>query len=301
MEDKDELVKKNNNKFLISIVILIILGIVLALVVPVVIKGFNKEEVNKSSDKVEELDEKEENNNNVNDDTTNDDNNTEETEEGEKNNNNNPGNETSTDVEYSDSVKSMSEFDTAEALLELVKLPTYGGIDEDVYKNGNITFDKMSDHYKFTLASKLIKGDLKYIEEKDMKIAFNNLYGKNKYKSVPNVVIGCIPYTYDNVNKRYVTEVMGCGGTSSFSVNELVLKSYTENGVYKIVTVVSYEDAGVFYKDLNLKNIISNTATFDIQTYMKNNSLNLEQYTYSFETENGNYIYKGSLRTNNFK
>ena len=197
-------------------------------------------------------------------------------------------------------IKKLSEF-TPQELVELVQLPTYGSVDEIVYVDGGISFENMSDSYKFSLAVKLIENENSYYDEGEIKTAFENLFGKNTYKVVSDITIGCMPHKYDSVNKRYVPQIFGCGGDSTFGVHQEIYNVKSEGGVYKITTLVVYSNHDGYYKDAKTTNLISKDDNFDLKSYMNNNKDLIEQYTYTFNIVDGNYIYKGVSRTNNYK
>lgn len=296
---KEELLEKNVSKkniILIFVIIVGIIGIVAALFLP---KMFENE--NNVVD-IEEMEEE-----NSDDEQLNTDNDENEQEES--------SDEVVTEDDYIDEtddtevddenyipskIKKLSEF-TPQELVELVQLPTYGGVDEIVYVDGGVSFEKMSDYYKFSLAVKLIENENSYYDEGEIKTAFENLFGKNTYKLVSDITIGCMPHKYDSVNKRYIPQTFGCGGASTFAVHQEIYNVKSEGGVYKITTLVVYSNHDGYYKDAKTTKLISKDDNFDIKSYMNNNKDFIEQYTYTFNIVDGNYIYKGVSRTNNYK
>lgn len=203
------------------------------------------------------------------------------------------------------------------ALIEQVHNPSQP-IDEVIYKNGGAKVSEMSQEYKFAIATNnknlsltamtpTPEGYTAYISEKDVKAAYEKLFGLGTYKATTSFNFGCAPMTYDNVNARYVTNVTDCGNAiTPTSVSEEVIEATkSEKNLTVVTAVVFYDSAsGKLYKDANLTEEIQitngTTLTEDqLSQYTIENANSLQQYRYTFNVgTDGFYYYDSAERIN---
>ena len=203
------------------------------------------------------------------------------------------------------------------ALIQQVHNPAEK-FDTLIYENGGSTVEDMSDEYKFAIATNTkdvnitainpadTEGNTGYIDEKDVKDAYERLFGPGTYHEINSFKYGCADMSYDATNRRYVTSSQGCGlALIPVETYEEIISAQKTNDTLTVVTAVAYYDssAGKLYKDSNLTEDTSQTTNTnlteeEIQNYITSYKDNLKQYTYTFQMGNdGFYYYVGVERT----
>lgn len=187
----------------------------------------------------------------------------------------------------------------------------YNGIDTNVFNYEKRSVSEMSDEEKSSLAANIYSSSVNKIysgysiDEEDVKDAFEVLFGIGSYNQMSTIKYGCTVLNYDVNNKRYYTESPDCGGTSSGSFYEKIIKAVRYSDRIEITTAYVFIDAidNNFYKDINCSTVVGNyttTAENEKSTFIDNNKDNLQQNTYTFKMDdNGFYYYIGFERTNN--
>lgn len=188
------------------------------------------------------------------------------------------------------------------------------GGDKVIYEQGGSTVDSMTTAYRFDLASNgfldkitsytqpTAEGYYAEIKEKIVQEEYEKLFGPNTYQAVATMTAGCNEFTYDPAGKRYVTKSYGCGGTSSFSSHEEIIKAVKYENRIEIISAAVYADGETnsIYKHYNRTGKLATLpkTSQEITTYIKTNKDNLEQYTYTFKlNKDGFYYYSQVKRT----
>ncbi len=203
------------------------------------------------------------------------------------------------------------------ALIQQVHNPAEK-FDKLIYENGGSKVEDMSDEYKFAIATNTkgvqltpispadSEGNVGYVDEEDVKEAYERLFGSGTYHNINSFTLGCASMSYDSVNSRYVTTVDGCGvAISPIDVYEEIINAQKENDTLTVVTAVAFYDSstGKLYKDVDLTDEVSFTTSTssteeDIRGYVNSYQDSLAQYTYTFQMGNdGFYYYVGVERT----
>ena len=188
-------------------------------------------------------------------------------------------------------------------------------IDLFIFRDGGGKISAMSEEYKFALASNLMP-DLTpantgsyagYINEDDVKNAYESLFGTGTYHETKSFKLRCNQMTYDISNRIYTTNVLDCGNpTTPLSLIEEVTSAIKTKDTLTIKTAVVFYDASQnkMFKDYTtkeeLKLTTSETLTEEtIKNYITSNTTSLQQYTYTFKIgTDGFYYYQGVERTN---
>lgn len=190
--------------------------------------------------------------------------------------------------------------------------------DTFIYQNGGGMVEDMAEEYKFAIATNTkdvqltpispadSEGNVGYVDEEDVKEAYERLFGSGTYHNINSFTLGCASMSYDSVNSRYVTTVDGCGvAISPVDVYEEIINAQKENDTLTVVTAVAFYDSstGKLYKDVDLTDEVSFTTSTssteeDIRGYVNSYQDSLTQYTYTFQMGNdGFYYYVGVERT----
>ncbi len=199
-------------------------------------------------------------------------------------------------------------------LIETVHNPSEA-IDTLIFKDGGSKVSAMSEEYKFAIASNLMKeltiepgaGYAAYIEESDVKDAYERLFGTGTYHEINSFKLGCSDVTYNISLRRYTATTADCGvATTPLTLTEEVISSIKTKDKLTVQTAVVFYDASQnkLFKDMNLTQELTlgneETLTEDIiKTYVNDNASSLQQYTYTFKIgTDGFYYYEGVERTN---
>lgn len=192
----------------------------------------------------------------------------------------------------------------------------YIGADTEIYKYQKRSVSEMDDFYKTRLAANIYQKDIvkigggnDYIEEADVKNAYEILFGEGTYKRMDKIAYSCDGMNYSDAEKRYVNSGMGCGGTSSGAAHEEIIEAFKYNDRIEIVMASVFTNAadGNFYYyetdkvvgTYTSKDRHSEAFKNEVTTFIKNNKDKLIQYTFTFKQDkNGFYYYTGFERTN---
>lgn len=129
--------------------------------------------------------------------------------------------------------------------------------------------------------------ELYYLEDKDVKIIYDNIFNES-YDSINHTDIdSCPTYYYDSKNKVYY-EVPNCGGTPGLSNVFNYAYKYTNIGnnyyVYTAATRSEYDT-----NNSNIINIYKSQSKKDIYvSYNENNNAEIDEYT-KFKIDSTNY------------
>ena len=196
----------------------------------------------------------------------------------------------------------------------------YIGVDKEVYEYEKKSVSEMSDLQKTSLASNIYRKDViqigvdsLYIEEENVKIAYELVFGEGSYTQMSSIAYDCGTMSYDDSNQRYVLNSIGCGGASSIAVHDEVVEAIKYNDRIEIIaaSVATKNMDGNFYKSHTSDEVVGNYTTTantvethqvyqnEITAFIKNNKDKLQQYTYTFKIDDkGFYYYTGFERTN---
>lgn len=232
-----------------------------------------------------------------------------------------PGLTKNNTTEEKEDTPSITEIDVddanVKALIRQVHNPAEQ-FDTFIYQNGGGMVEDMTEEYKFAIATNTkdvqltpispadSEGNVGYVDEEDIKEAYERLFGSGTYRNINSFTLGCASMSYDSVNSRYVTSVDGCGvAISPVNVYEEIINAQKENDMLTVVTAVAFYDSstGKLYKDVDLTDEVSFTTSTssteeDIRGYVNSYQDSLTQYTYTFQMGNdGFYYYAGVERT----
>lgn len=174
------------------------------------------------------------------------------------------------------------------------------GINTDLYKVSNINVDNMSDDYKRALVAqeaygKKIDGNITFTEEAFQK-ASNILFGSTVHLDDISMTNICPNIIYDSANQVYRQQLgTSCNITCNpFKTIRYVIKAeQTDKNIYIYVAVVNFDEVSRKVYNVNDNNSVIQGIdgnTFDISVdYEKVNNY---KYTYNYDSENNNYIFK---------
>lgn len=186
------------------------------------------------------------------------------------------------------------------------------GCDRNIFGNDKLLVSDMDDEYKSNIASHIFSKDVvnypygaedgitAVIAEKDVKRAYDIIFGPGVYNKPLKIVEGCNNFTYDADNKRYISKGYGCGGTSSFvTVEEIIsIKKYSDR--LEVVSAVAFTTPDGVFRDYAGREKISDISEeVEVDSnYVLENKDKLMQYTYTYKiSESGFYHYFGVERT----
>ena len=202
------------------------------------------------------------------------------------------------------------------------------GPETSIYKDGGYKVSEMTLDEKFSLLSSQwfnkiethpdyvmqTNEQITELSEETLKNLYEKTFGPNTYKSVDSITdsMNCLTLTYDEIYQRYITkEEGGCGGSSTFSTYEKIIKVTKYNNRIEILSAVVYLDgmSQQMYKDYNKttslgallvnENITNNSEEREkaYNKYIEENKDKLEQYKYIYKlNEDGFYYLMGVER-----
>ncbi len=196
------------------------------------------------------------------------------------------------------------------------------GIDENVYNSSELKVSDMTEDYKMGLAYNIFKKDIntknegtytiENVSEEKVKAAYETVFGSNTYKKVAEFKLYCANFKYNESQKIYEAVTGGCGGTSGFGKVDTILSATKYENRLEIVSGVVFIDAetSAMYKDYGKKtkikdltedemtNTLGNTWETKFSKYIKENSNDVAQYTYTYNiNSDGSYSYTGVKNT----
>ena len=162
--------------------------------------------------------------------------------------------------------------------------------------------NEMSDEYKGIIAANnfidkiVMTGSGAEVDEKDVEYAYNSIFGVGAYASGQKIYVSCGNWVYDPSQKKYTTTSYGCGGTSRQLYHEVVINAEKNSNQIKITTASAFVDGNddtITSGGLSgtVESIIGSSNYDDIDPYIKSHPEKFEQYVYTFEKQDYNYIY----------
>lgn len=192
-------------------------------------------------------------------------------------------------------------------------------VDQNIYGNESFNVSQMDDNYKMALAANKFGEQIVYtdqavnggyknqIEEAKVKVAYEQIFGPNTYKTLNSFTLleSCGSYTYDSSTKMYVNITEGCGGTTGFISHENIIKATQFKDRIEIIGAVVFYDksSNTLYKDYLKKDAITKSDHMmnkeELESYVNEHQAFLQQYTYTYRlNEDGSYYYSSVKRTN---
>ena len=190
---------------------------------------------------------------------------------------------------------------------ELINRIDYCGIDNELYKKSTTTVDTLDKNYINKLVAKEANG--KSIER-------NISFTKDQFDNAINILFGqgvnlenknienCPNIIYDSANMRYYSDTNECISpcTDNGNVRHIVKAEKTSENIFITVAVANYDNIGKKVSNINDANSVVqgvDGTTFDIsKDYEKVNNY---KYTFNYDKENNNYIFKSIELVKNTK
>ena len=199
------------------------------------------------------------------------------------------------------------------------------GVSSHIYQDGGYKVSEMSMEDKMRLLSRqwypLVERysvgtspnltTTFYLDEDTLKDIYERTFGPNTYSHTNQISDGCMTLTYDAAQKRYsYVGPYGCGGTTTFSVHEKIIKVTKYSDRIEIISAVVYLDgmSNQMYKDYNKttslgellidENTVNNKEEREntYNKYIEDNKDNLEQYTYTYILNKDGFYYLDSVK-----
>ena len=177
-----------------------------------------------------------------------------------------------------------------------------------VFEYSKRSVSEMSDYEKSSLAANIYSSNAyplspgEAIDEKDVKHAYELVFGEGTYKTMDSISYTCGSIYYNPSTKRYEHHAAGgCGGTSVSFIKEAIIKATRYEDRIEIVAanVLVHYVYNTYSKDGQvLGTFADRPSEEEIINFIRNNSDKLQQYTYTFKLGNdGFYYYTGFERT----
>ena len=181
---------------------------------------------------------------------------------------------------------------------ELINRIDYCGIDSDLYKKSTTTVDTLDKNYISKLVAKEANGkkinnSISFTKD-EFDNAINILFGKGVNISNSNIE-NCPNIIYDSANEKYYSDTNQCTPIciDNGNVRHIVKAEKTSTNIFITVAVANYDNIGKKVSNINdLNSVIKGIdgTTFDIsKDYEKVNNY---KYTFNYDKENNNYIFK---------
>lgn len=177
----------------------------------------------------------------------------------------------------------------------------YCGINPDLYKKSKLTVENMDPNYIKALVAKeaygkKIDGNISFTKE-EYEQAINTVFGSNVTVAVESLVSTCPSIIYDSANQVFrqngdsSTCNKICGTTKTLRYN--VKAEKTNQNIFIYVAVANKDEISGKISNVNDPNSVVNgidVNTFDIAKDFE--KVNNYKYTYNYDHENNNYIFK---------
>lgn len=195
--------------------------------------------------------------------------------------------------------------------LASASINNYNIFDKEKVLVSELSNSKRNELVKAIYSDKLVKTGSDWnttysIDEQYVKDAYDSFYGEGYYNSANDASCGlCCTMKYDATSKKYVGTQGSCGAEIGDTYLEEVIASKTYEDRLEITTSFVFAswngDALNFeyFRDVN-KNVNLGWGTIsleDARSKQKTSADSLQQFTYVFKLNNGQYNYYGVYRT----